>query len=389
MSAAPPRRWDIFCRVIDNFGDIGVSWRLARQLALEQGAMVRLWVDNLAALRALCPEVDIGAAEQTRQGVHVFPYIEGAEYPPPAEVVIDAFGCGLPPRYLAQMAKAGSDASRTVWIVLEYLSAEPWVREYHRLPSPHPQTGLPRHFFFPGVAAGTGGVLRESTLLAKRDAFDADEHSRKNWWAGHGFDPVPQDAVTLSLFAYPYAPWRELLAACEVGSMQVVVAIPDGALASAIRDARGAGAAKRVRRGNLELRFVPFVPQVAYDELLWASDINFVRGEDSFVRAQWAGRPFVWHIYPQAEAAHEAKLRAFLDTVRDVLPAEAVQPVRDLWLAWNGAVPKLSMAQAWQGFLACRQAQRPGLQLWREKLLDLGDLAANLHGFCHGLMSKK
>ena len=24
--------WDIFCSVVDNFGDIGVTWRLARQL---------------------------------------------------------------------------------------------------------------------------------------------------------------------------------------------------------------------------------------------------------------------------------------------------------------------------------------------------------------------
>ncbi|MBY0444112.1 MAG: elongation factor P maturation arginine rhamnosyltransferase EarP, partial [Burkholderiales bacterium] len=38
-------RWDIFCRVIDNYGDIGVCWRLARQLSFEHGFAVRLMVD--------------------------------------------------------------------------------------------------------------------------------------------------------------------------------------------------------------------------------------------------------------------------------------------------------------------------------------------------------
>ena len=35
---APALRWDLFCRVIDNYGDIGVSWRLARVLREEPSA---------------------------------------------------------------------------------------------------------------------------------------------------------------------------------------------------------------------------------------------------------------------------------------------------------------------------------------------------------------
>ena len=392
MSTAPPRRWDIFCRVIDNYGDIGVSWRLARQLAHEHGAAVRLWVDQLPVLRALCPEVDVNAAVQSVQGVRVLPYAEGADYPPPADVVIDAFGGGLPPAYIAQMA---ASAVKPLWIVLEYLSAESWVREHHGLPSPHPQTGLPRYFYFPGVAPGSGGVLREADLLARRDAFCATEdagagvNDLRAWWSARGFDDVPADAITLSLFAYPHAPWRELFSACEQGASPVVAAIPEGPLAAAIREACRLGQSRRVQTGNLELRFVPFVPQLDYDTLLWASDINFVRGEDSFVRAQWAGQPFVWHIYSQAEAAHEVKLRAFLDVFGEVLPADSARVVRNLWLAWNGVAAAPPLASAWPEFLACRQAQRQGLRLWREKLLELGDLAGNLQHFCSGLVAKK
>ena len=73
---------------------------------------------------------------------------------------------------------------------------------------------------------------------------------------------------------------------------------------------RCAGAART--RGALTVRVLPFVPQDDYDRLLWACDVNFVRGEDSFVRAQWAGQPFLWHIYLQDENLHHVKLRAFL-----------------------------------------------------------------------------
>jgi uncharacterized repeat protein (TIGR03837 family) len=61
------------------------------------------------------------------------------------------------------------------------------------------------------------------------------------------------------------------------------------------------------------LHVIPFIAQDDHDKLLWSCDINFVRGEDSSVRAQWAARPFVWHLYPQSEQAHLAKLRAFTD----------------------------------------------------------------------------
>ena len=126
-----------------------------------------------------------------------------------------------------------------------------------------------------------------------------------------------------------------------------------------------------------------------YDALLWASDINFVRGEDSFVRAQWAGRPFVWHIYPQQAGAHEAKLNAFLAAYCEVLPEDAAQAVRGLWTAWNNVTGAPPLAEAWCDFVDARLAQRQGLLAWQEQLLAVGDLTGNLLRFCHGLGDKK
>ena len=42
-------QWDVFVRVIDNYGDVGVCWRLACGLAA-RGEQVRLWLDDLTAL---------------------------------------------------------------------------------------------------------------------------------------------------------------------------------------------------------------------------------------------------------------------------------------------------------------------------------------------------
>ena len=146
---------DIFCNVIDNYGDIGVSWRLARQLANEYGLTVRLWVDDLASLARLCPEADDTLAQQLCRGVEVRHWGEDFSVVRAADLVIEAFGCRLPQAYLDAMA-----AQHTVWVNLEYLSAEDWVAGCHKLPSPRPP--LTRYFFFPGFTRETGGLLLES-----------------------------------------------------------------------------------------------------------------------------------------------------------------------------------------------------------------------------------
>src|SRR5512146_2914773 len=127
---------DIFCTVVDNYGDIGVCWRLARQLAGEHGFAVRLWVDDLASFQRLCAEVDPALASQRCRGVDIhhwpvtFPEVE------PAQLVIEAFACELPERYVLAMADL---TDKPVWLNLEYLSAEGWVEGCHALPSPHPR----------------------------------------------------------------------------------------------------------------------------------------------------------------------------------------------------------------------------------------------------------
>jgi uncharacterized repeat protein (TIGR03837 family) len=376
-----PERWDIFCRVVDNFGDAGVCWRLARQLAHEYGLHVRLWIDDLAALGRLRPGL-IDTPRQSLDGVDVSQWTAEAAFEgPPAEVVIEGFGCGLPERYVEAMA---ARPRRPLWIVLEYLSAEPWVREHHGLPSPHPRYPLERYFFFPGFVEGTGGLLRERDLLSRRDAFG--DAQRDAFWRSVGHAPAPHAATTVSVFCYESAPLADLLTHWENAGAWIVAAIPEGRVLPAVL--KHFGIASRpadgvLRRGALEARILPFVPQPRYDELLWSCDVNFVRGEDSFVRAQWAARPFAWHIYPQEALAHAQKLQAFLDLYCAGLPDSVAGAVRGLMGSWNQlGEGTVAPAAAWDGVVKHRDTLRRHACAWAERIATIGDLADNLASFC-------
>ncbi len=377
------QRWDVFCRVVDNFGDAAVCWRLSRQLAHEHAFDVRLWIDDLATLTRLQPQI-VDAPRQTVEGITVVHWSAGALQAfdgAAAEVVIEGFGCGLPERYVEAMA-----ARRSLWIVLEFLSAEPWVREHHGLPSPHPRWPLERYFFFPGFEEGTGGLLREGDLFGRREAFG--ERERDAFWQSAGYPPVPPKATAVSLFAYESAPVSALLQHWERAPDPLVAAIPEGRLLPAALQHFGLTrppASHVVRRGALEVRIVPFMPQARYDELLWACDVNFVRGEDSFVRAQWAACPFVWHIYEQEALAHAQKLDALLDLYCRALTQPAAEAVCGLMRWWNqlegGAV---APGAAWEALVKHRDEIRRHALTWAERIAGIGDLADNLASFCLG-----
>src|SRR5450830_855838 len=295
---------DIFCNVIDNYGDIGVCWRLARQLANEHGLAVRLWVDDLSSLVKLCPEADDTLASQHRRGVEVRLWSKNFPEVQPADLVIEAFACVLPESYIAAMA---AQAQQPAWINLEYLSGEDLVHGCHKLPSPHPSLPLVKYFFFPGFTKLTGGLLLERDLLARRDAFQNDAVQQQAFWQSIGMKMPAAEALKISLFGYENAALHGLFDAWTVSAQPVLCLVPEGRILPQVGQYFGDNAphaGSDYARGNLQVRVLPFVEQERFDPLLWACDINFVRGEDSCVRALWVGRPFIWQIYPQHDVVH-------------------------------------------------------------------------------------
>lgn len=326
-------RWDIFCTVVDNFGDIGVTWRLARQLVAEHAVDVRLWVDDLRAFERLCPEIDIHAPQQCQQGVEVRQW--PAEWQPveAADVVIAAFACQLPSPYMDAMA---AREKPPLWMNLDYLSAEDWVIGCHGLPSVKYKS-VQKFFFFPGFQKGTGGLLRERGLLERRRQFQQKPEAQREFLQGLGIDLAPA-AQLISLFAYEntgLASWLDTLAAAPSPTHLLV---PEGRILGDVErwlGVNGLVAGALHVRDALTVQVLPFVRQDQYDHLLWCCDFNAVRGEDSFVRAQWAGRPMLWHIYQQDEDIHLDKLDAFLTLYTKGLSTPAVEAISGLWRAWN------------------------------------------------------
>ena len=348
-----PRTWDLFCRVIDNLGDTGVCWRLCADLA-ERGETVRLWIDDASALAWMAPH---GAPRVTVRDWHTH-----ASVSEPGDVVIEAFGCELPEAFIARMA---ARARPPVWVNLEYLSAEAYVERNHRLRSPQSHgagAGMTKWFFYPGFTERTGGLIRERGLMQRREAFDATR-----WLGAMGIVARPGERV-VSLFCYAQPALPVLLEALAVQPTLLLCAA--GAAAEQVAGLLGPA----LRRGTLRAVAMPWLTQPEYDHQLWASDLNFVRGEDSFVRAQWAGAPFVWQAYPQDDGVHHAKIDAFLARHLHAMPTALAGDVTRLWAAWNDAAATLPAewpdAQAWAR--ACRA--------WRTGLLAHADLASRLIG---------
>ena len=339
-------RWDIFCSVVDNYGDIGVTWRLARQLVVEHGCDVRLWVDDLRAFERMCPDIDVQVGQQWQEGVQVRHW--PAEWPGahPANVVIAAFACQLPPEYMDRMAEC---ERAPLWMNLDYLSAEDWVVGCHRLPSVK-YKGVQKYFFFPGFRPGTGGLLREAGLLERRQAFQQDAAAQQQFLQSLGVAPTA-GARLMSLFAYEndgLPGWLDVLAADGRGTHLLV---PEGRILGDVQRWLGVNslsAGDIQVRGALTVQVIAFVRQEQYDRLLWCCEFNAVRGEDSFVRAQWAGRPMLWHIYRQDEDIHLDKLDAFLELYTAALSPAAKAAVVTLWQAWNADG---DMAQSWKMLL--------------------------------------
>ena len=372
----PPtlRRWDVFCRVIDNHGDLGVCWRLARDLA-GRGAQVRLWIDDASALGWMAPHGS--------PGVQVLPWRDPLADELPADVVIEAFGCDPPAAYVARMATAAP-----LWINLEYLSAEPYVERSHGLASPQmggPGRGLTKWFYYPGFTERTGGLLREPGLIQRRDAHDRAATRAR---LGVGVGDRPDEALML-LFGYAQpllGDWLTLLA--EAPTPTTLLVTP-GHSARQVRAWLGANphpsppplgeGARDVLKGALRLHFLPHVPQLDFDRLLWASDLNLVRGEDSLVRALWAGRPVLWQLYPQDDGAHADKLDAFLDVALDQTAPPLADPLRRMARLWNGLGDPAELGSAWSALWpALRGAWTDSASARQRRWADQPDLTSGL-----------
>jgi uncharacterized repeat protein (TIGR03837 family) len=376
------KRWDIFCKIVDNFGDIGVCWRLAKQLEHEHGIKVRLWIDDLNIASQLIPSLDTTQRTQPVDNITITAWDADTSFDQAANVVIEAFGCELPASYLALMQPD------TIWINLEYLSAEPWVEGFHARHSKH--GSRTRHFFFPGFTKATGGLLREYDIVENNQKIASSKQLRSDFFRQLNLT-LDDDSTTLeiSLFSYPHAPISDLLSVMADSATKISCYVPATSILPKISTFFGKesiAAGDHLRFNNLSLHVLPFLSQADYDKLLTSCDINFVRGEDSWIRAIWAGRPFIWQPYLQTEDTHLIKLNAFLDVFYSGCEDTAQQATIAMHKAWAS---EQITASTWQDYLSNISTLETFTAQQTSTLASQADLATNLVIYIEKLQHNK
>lgn len=382
----------IFCNIIDNFGDIGVCWRLARQLAAEYQLHVHLYVDDLNSFAILAPEIQPDLAVQQLGQISVYHWHDALNFNQPFDVVIEGFGCRLSDRFIAQMQQQARTGQSPVWINLEYMSAEQWVTECHGMVSIHPATGLEQIFWFPSTTTKSGGLIREQALLDQRNQFQQSTEQQTAFWQSLGLVDAMQFKRRISLFSYENTSIDSLLTALAHDAESTLLLVPKSKSIPDIEhwlNKAGLGqtleAGDQIHFQHLKIAVLPFLSHMQYDHLLWACELNFIRGEDSCVRAQWAAKPFIWHIYPQDDDAHLVKLQAWIDQVEQQSTSVCAKPLVSWQLAmqsWNGK--SFSNPELWQQWLTDVPQWNDQLADWSNKLAKQPDLATRLMTWMQG-----
>ncbi len=366
---------DIFCAVIDNFGDAGVCWRLAKRFTA-LGLKVRLIIDRPDVLQKLVPSLTLAGSEGEADGIAVVDWhaLEKEAAPAPADIVIETFACRLPESFEKAIAKRVEENDNPpFYFNLDYLSAEKWVDGWHDIWGMHPTLPIKKLWFFPGFADQTGGVLIEDGYSAREAAFLESE--KQSFLESLGADSALQ---TVFFFAYPANAvdrMAEALASLPAGEPINLLAAPGEAGVALAKRLAGMGE----RASHIRTLCAPFLPQADFDKLMWACDFVVVRGEDSFVRAQLAGKPMLWSTYPVEDRTHRIKLDAWLERISPFIEAEGGGELRLLfakasrdWL--EGTLESADFMRLFEQ----KNVLGKGMMRWRETLFARGDLARRM-----------
>lgn len=331
---------DIFCHVVDNFGDIGFVYRFAREFKQAFPAVqIRVFVDDLQTFKEICSAIDPNRFSQYHANIE---YIDSTKlsiayinHMAIADVLIESFACFIPEPILKK-----ADSRGRILINLEHLSAEAWVEEYHTLTSLIPYQHLKKYFYMPGFTRKTGGVLTDQRIervrrsiaphrtacirgVLKKYAVTIDEHTLTGTIFSylHGFDTLLSELAALEkqtvLLVFGTKSSESMIAAIEHLGGHVITP-------------------EQYQYQQIAIIVLPLMPQARYDTLLCCVDFNIVRGEDSLVRALMAGRPFIWHAYLQEERYQLVKVAALLKQFEPYFEKQEIFiSYSDLCMAFN------------------------------------------------------
>jgi uncharacterized repeat protein (TIGR03837 family) len=376
----------LLCKVVDNFGDIGVVYRLARAISeIDSTIKLNIICSNLESFAAMNSRVDKNSLIQKIEyngaswtiidwNITTTKLIELNGNLPDFGVILECFQCGRPD-FLEEILFDKQNTKLYQIINVEYLTAEDYAEEFHCLKSGTRSALVKKVNFMPGFTAKTGGMILDRSFmdsLAKAKAAPINVHD-----------------FTVTLFSYERDFTAVFDALIEFQSLiqqkdpefRVKVLAADGKSLPYVKKAQEATGSK------LEFTALPFMAQAEWDSLLCRSDFNFIRGEDSLSRACLCSKPFFWHAYVQEDNYQLVKVEAVLNRlVPYIRDAELGQKLRQEWLNYNTPDAGLDKSSLVQLFMASYEGSLTrDFAHFSENLLLNGDLGTNLLNYIKSL----
>lgn len=306
---------DIFCEIIDNFGDIGVVYRISKELKkIFQNVRIRIVLNRLEEFKAINKKVkDVDYQEIDGLICVTEKYVkENMESFGVSDVFIEAFGCNVPEEYV----KAAKENSK-LWINLEYLSGEKWIEDFHLCESLIDSKTLKKIFFMPGFSEKSGGVIIDSGFLER---MKFGKENRDEVFKKYFKDFDLKDKFIGTIFSYEKN-FENLLETLKNYEKETILLLmgekTQKSFSEILKKNLTEDYGNIVKYGKITMIYSDFFSQEEYEEIISASDFNFTRGEDSFVRGIILGKPFMWHIYLQEEKAHMDKIKAFTERFKE------------------------------------------------------------------------
>ncbi|TDT68027.1 putative repeat protein (TIGR03837 family) [Hypnocyclicus thermotrophus] len=304
----------IFCNVIDNYGDIGFVFRLARQLHKRNDKLeIKVFLNNLKSFNKINKNISINKTQQ-KLGNILYIDINKVDYfeIEKSEIVIEAFGCDIDESYFENNNKT------KLIINLEYLNIEEWTKDYHLMPSYSGYNNIKKYFFMPGIEEGTGGIISD---------FEIPIYSKKYFFNNELKLDINIENKIITIFTYEFN-FDNLMKYLKKQKQNYTLLLFGEKTQKYFR-----GLDKKI--DNIDLIFMNYLSQEDFDKVLYFSDYNLVRGEESFVRAILAGKPFLWHAYCQEELEHLNKISGFLQIISKFFPQKEFEIYKKIMYNYN------------------------------------------------------
>ena len=360
----------ILCKVVDNFGDIGVVYRMAKGLVAYgqkygQNLSINIVVDDLKSFHNINSLVKENVSLQQVESLNIYnskdyDFCYKAFSENDGElfgVVLECFQCGRPD----WMEKILFDdkLQHTVHIIMiDYLTAEKYAEDFHKLDSLTRSAKVQKVNFMPGFTEKTGGLIIGEKW--------------KNWIeSGNRNKEGPA-----FIFTYD-RDWTPLIKSLKDNNKKLVVAQGKGK-ETVLK------ACNSVKIPQSSIRELPFINQDKWDDEMMAASVLFIRGEESMSRACLSGIPFVWHAYPQSDEYQLVKVNALLERIKRHFKPEDFEIVRKIWLDFNSPESEVDSSLFEKDcvkFIENIEAFAYGFEDFAKSLLKNGDLCTNLMTF--------